>query len=251
MQLGRRVGAAVLIGFLPPIAALLAQPLHAQPAEAGLSVLVRTSDTGQPLVSALVLNLSGETRAVTDANGIAHITNLAAGSHQMLVRHLGYKTDTITVEIEPGRSTRVAVGLEIDPILLAEIRVLTRRSRLEQTGFNGRSKAGFGTFVTREEIVLMRPRFLSDVLRRVAGVNLSPTRVGGTSRASMRGSKVITGDCPIQYYVDGMMAYINVDDVRPEDVEGIEIYRGAATIPTLFNKGSALCGVVVIWTRDR
>ena len=42
-----------------------------------------------------------------------------------------------------------------------------------------------------------------------------------------------------------------MDEVRPEDVEGLEIYRGAASLPPEFNKGSAMCGAVVIWTRDR
>src|SRR5690606_18296194 len=125
------------------------------------------------------------------------------------------------------------------------------RSILFTNGFFERRGSGFGTFMTRQEIVAMRPRFMSDVLRRVAGINLVNSPYGGSSRASMRGAKTLAS-CPIQYYVDGAMTgMFNIDEVRPEDVEGLEIYRGAATIPPSFNKGSAMCGVIVIWTRVR
>ena len=56
--------------------------------------------------------------------------------------------------------------------------------------------------------------------------------------------------CPIQYYVDGVATTgLNIDDVLPRDVEGLEIYRGSSEIPPSFNRGTALCGVIVIWTR--
>ncbi len=95
----------------------------------------------------------------------------------------------------------------------------------------------------------MQPRFMSDVLRRVAGVSLQSTALGGTSRASMRGTKVL-GSCPIQYYIDGVPAIgFNIDDMPARDVEGMEIYRGASEVPPEFNRYTALCGVIVIWTR--
>lgn len=59
------------------------------------------------------------------------------------------------------------------------------------------------------------------------------------------------GRCPIQYYVDGtFVALFNIDEILPGDVEGMEIYRGAATIPAEYNKGTAICGLILIWTRN-
>lgn len=180
------------------------------------------------------------------------LTGLAPGSHTIRARYLGYATGSADVQLTAGRSEALRLDLAVQPLELAEVRVQARRSLLETTGFNSRRTAGFGTFVTRDDIVRMQPRFLSDVLRRVAGMDLSSGRPGGSSRVRVRGTKVMMGSCPIQYYVDGTMAaYFNVDDVRPEDVAGLEIYRGAATIPPAYNKGTALCGVVLIWTRDR
>jgi hypothetical protein len=59
-------------------------------------------------------------------------------------------------------------------------------------------------------------------------------------------------DCPPQYWVDGVKAFgLNIDDIIPQDVEGIEIYEGASTVPPQFNtkEGTTICGVVLIWTR--
>jgi len=67
------------------------------------------------------------------------------------------------------------------------------------------------------------------------------------NRAQMGGR-----DCPPQYWVDGVKAFaLNIDDIIPQDVEGIEIYEGASTVPPQFNtkEGTTICGVVLIWTR--
>jgi hypothetical protein len=43
---------------------------------------------------------------------------------------------------------------------------------------------------------------------------------------------------------------VSVDDlVAPGAIEGIELYRGTATIPAEFLTPQARCGVVAIWTR--
>ena len=44
--------------------------------------------------------------------------------------------------------------------------------------------------------------------------------------------------------------YQTIDElVPPSDVEGIEVYKGAATIPVELNGTGSACGVVSIWTR--
>jgi len=43
----------------------------------------------------------------------------------------------------------------------------------------------------------------------------------------------------------------SVDDIRPNDVKGIEVYLGPATIPAEFSsvQPDAPCGLVMIWTK--
>jgi hypothetical protein len=44
----------------------------------------------------------------------------------------------------------------------------------------------------------------------------------------------------------------SIDDVRPVDVRGIELYLGAATLPVEFSsvQPDAPCGIVMIWTKS-
>ena len=101
----------------------------------------------------------------------------------------------------------------------------------------------------RSDIEKRNPQRLSDMLRTIPGLHLASTRVGDDHRASMLRS-VPNRRCPIQYFVDGVSAMgFNIDDVAPGSIEALEIYRGASEIPPDFNRGTALCGVIVIWTR--
>jgi hypothetical protein len=222
-----------------------------QSSETAVRVTVRAADTNRLLAGALVRARGIGMQGVTGPNGVAWLQGIQPGAHEIQARYLGYGTETLHVRVEPGRTMAVAFDLPIQPIRLAEVEVQVAAPILARNGFFDRRGSGFGTFITREQIERMRPRFLSDVLRRAGGISLTPS-VGGTSRARMRGASSLSRDCPIQYYVDGtMVAYFNIDEVTPSDVEGLEIYRGAATVPPAFNKGSAMCGVVVIWTRIR
>jgi hypothetical protein len=92
---------------------------------------------------------------------------------------------------------------------------------------------------------------LSDMMRMVPGAKVIP--VAGTGMSTLRFNRAQIGrDCPPQYWVDGVKAYnLNIDDIIPSDVEGIEIYPGASTVPPQYNtrEGTTICGVVLIWTR--
>lgn len=213
-----------------------------------LQVTVRAADTRRPLVGAHITVGGVGIRGVTDQSGVARLSDLQPGSHQVSARYLGYSPASAVVVVGPDRAASLLLDLGVQPIQLAGVRVRARRTILHYNGFYDRRNAGQGTFLTRDEITRMQPRFMSDVLRRVAGTSLTPSRFG-TSSASFRGTKTL-GGCPVQYYVDGTQTFaLNVDDVTPDDVEGLEIYRGAATIPAAYNRGTAVCGVVLIWTR--
>jgi hypothetical protein len=246
----RRLSAlAVLLAI--PLVFLGALPADAQSREgsAALYVTVRSAATQQPLAGAQVLLHGVGIGGTADRSGAVRMDALPVGSQTVEVRYLGYAPEQVVVPLRADHSTSVAFELSMQPIQLAEVRVRTMPSVLKSRGFIERRGSGFGTFITRQQIVDMRPRYMSDVLRRVAGVNLTSSNFGGQTRASIRGNKVL-GACPIQYYLDGALTSLyNIDEIQPDDVEGIEIYRGAATIPPSYNNGTALCGVIVIWTR--
>lgn len=239
---------AVLVALILQLFPLFTRPAHGQQEPTSLRVGVHAADGGHPLVGALVSARGLGLLGVTGPGGAAAFSGLPPGAHTVQARYLGYAPVTMHVRLEPGRAVTMEFALPIEPIVLPEVQVRARPSLLARNGFFDRRGAG-GTFITRDQIERIRPRFLSDLLRRLGGISLTPS-AGGTARARMRGGGLSNRDCPIQYYVDGtMVAGFNIDDVAASDVEGLEIYRGAATVPPVFNKGSAMCGVIVIWTR--
>lgn len=130
-------------------------------------------------------------------------------------------------------------------------------------GFYTRRARNQGFYFDRPDIRRLGPRRTSEIIRHVPGLRticdhgpasctvrstISPPAVYNT----VRGQTVANGDCPIQYFVDGSpqpVDFFHLDDVRPEDIAGLEIYTRAATVPSRFNRGgNARCGVIVVWT---
>lgn len=224
-----------------------------QEALGAVVVTVHAAETGSRLAGAQVSIVGTGVRAVSGPDGTARLVSVPVGTQTVEVRRIGYATALRLVQVDASRMAAVSLALRIEVIALPEIRVQARRrpSYLDRVGFSRRRGNGPGRFLGRAEIEKRSPRFLSDMLRMVPGVNLSATRIGGDSRATMaRASAGGARRCPIQYFVDGVQTWgFNIDDVSPRDVEGLEIYNGASQVPAEFNRGSALCGVILIWTR--
>jgi hypothetical protein len=79
--------------------------------------------------------------------------------------------------------------------------------------------------------------------------------VGGRRQIRMsRSASNPRGDCPPQYFIDGMrMEGGSADEIIPHDIEALEVYAGIATIPLQFAPRAVqrekTCGAIVIWTR--
>jgi hypothetical protein len=56
--------------------------------------------------------------------------------------------------------------------------------------------------------------------------------------------------CPPQLFVHATPYSGDVDDFPPDVVEAMEVYSGSSEMPPELNVGRALCGAIVIWTRD-
>ncbi len=226
-------------------------PAAAQESEATLLTYVTMADSRAPIVGARV-SIAGTTiAALTGADGRVSLAGIPSGSQTVQVHVFGYAPAFGLVSLEPGQVATLSLAMRAAVFALPEIRVRARRrpTYLQQAGFEHRkSRGGGGAFVTRAEIQQRNPRMLSDMLRNVPGIVLGPTAFGD-ARASMARS---TGSrrCPIQYFVDGQQTIgFNIDDVPPRDVEGLEVYKGASAVPGEYNRGSAMCGVILIWTR--
>lgn len=240
-------------GVILAALALGGRPVVAQEQGAALIVSVRAGGTGEPLRGASVFLDGTGMGGLTDAAGMLRLDGLPPGPSDLSVRYLGYASARKIVRLMRGQTSRITVALEPEPIPLAEVSVRVRASpgvrRLVAVGFYRRMEHGPGSFITRSEIEERNPARSSELLRTVPGIRLIPTAFSDY-RAAMVRSSIPGRQCPIQYVIDGMPAFaFRIDDVPPGDIEALEIYRGSSEIPPSFNRGTALCGVIVIWTR--
>jgi hypothetical protein len=199
----------------------------------------------------------GVARIVSDEVGGFSLPVQRPGSHRIRARRLGHgELLTEGVMVETGDTLDVLLRMGPEPIALPEIDVVAR-ARPPRTGriagFYERAGRGFGTFITREEVERRGPVRLAHML---AEHGMEVTQVGG-SAFSLGILNRRTGCAPM-VYVDGIRLTHGPDPegageavglVNPLDVEGIEIYRGSATVPGEFGGSTAQCGVIVIWTR--
>jgi Carboxypeptidase regulatory-like domain/TonB-dependent Receptor Plug Domain len=254
-----------LLPRIPRAATLLAAlalvwdaPAEAQRGRATLRVTVSVQATGEPVMGARVAVEGTRDFAVTDQAGAAQLGGLPAGERMVEVRMLGLETRRVPVTLAEGAEAALPVRMELQPVELeavrAEARMRTRGTRmLTSNGFFDRKTLGSGTFLTRAEIERLRPRFLSDVLRRTTSMKMQQGMFG-RSRSSSRRQQNPGGfgmtQCQTLFFVNALpVQNFEPDEMRPEDIEGIEIYDGAADVPSAFARNSAACGAVVIWMR--
>ncbi len=227
----------------------LAQPIAAQPRQGAVSGTVK--DSGGTLLSNVEVMVMRTGRTVrTDSAGHFLLAALPAGHSDIGFRRVAFEPVIVSLQIPSDDTTDVEVRLGgITPLLPAVvINDHVERSRvLEQ--FEARRKTGAGYFVTRADIERRHPNTLSEYMRMVPGVRIVTLDNG---RSALRFARNPRGNCPPQYFVDGIPASnFDIDEVLPGDVEGVELYAGAAGVPPQFNRffGTTICGTILIWTR--
>lgn len=227
-------------------------PLAAQATRVRLTGTVRDS-LGVPIAAAEVA--LDERRARTDDSGRFEFPATAVGPVTVSARRIGFMPARLdTTLVAPRRAPMVVnvvlvlmpLPADLDPVeaLAASNRRLGKLSQFEE-----RRARGFGSFITRAEIIDRRPAYLSDMLRSVPGMLIMGSGMGGYA---VRVARTGRGrDCHPDYYIDGIPAPgFELDLMPPQDVDGIEIYRGASTVPAAFRQRTAGCGVIAIWTYD-
>lgn len=253
-----RVGSALApartlsIALLPLL--LLSSRAAAQQGVGAISGMVRDS-AGKPVADVEVIVAARPQSTRSDSTGAFRIAGVRAGRATVTFRRFGYEPRTVPATVAAGTTARVDVVLSPLVQELPGMTVLEQQQRVRKMleGFYHRRESGNGYFITRQEIESRNPIQLSDMLRMMPGAQLLP--MNGTGRATLRfaRSTMAGHDCPPQYFVDGVMAAgLNIDDLEPSDIEGIEVYSGASRIPPQFNDsriGTSICGVVVVWTR--
>ena len=208
-------------------------------------------ETGEPLEGVSVQlesdELERDTDRVTNDEGEFTFQTVPSGVYRIRIVRIGYQSLDHMVQLISRTEVELDVELSSEAVALEPIVVETRRSTaLAITGFYERQRRGFGRFVDRDDIEERNPFVVSDLFRTIPGVQVS----SGSGRMGSEGILTMRGGCRPEVFVDGlrMIPPFPFDQVLGvQDVEAIEVYRGAET-PAQYATTSG-CGSVVVWTR--
>lgn len=256
MDARSRIGAIAALALLAAPGPLAAQerggsgPDEEARRFAALVGQVVDATTGRPVDGAVVSMVGSGFGALTDSTGAFRIPRTHAGADTIEVRYIGFEPSRTAIELAPEQTSRVTLLLSPTVVRVAELTVEVRRSRrsAKLAGFIERRERGFGVFFTPRDIRTRNPRLPSDLLRGIPGVTVGPIRHGKAPVHIGRGSRL---GCPPAIYLDGVyQAGMDLDDIPPEDLGAVELYRGATDTPPQFMRTGSTCGAIVIWTPD-
>lgn len=246
---GRAVaGSAVLLALV----VTAAHPVIAQRVPPTGSVLITVLDSsGAGIIDAEVRVEGSAVHGVTDETGKVRLTAVPIGPVRLGVRRLGFRPASVEVAVNADSPATASVTLAAVGHRLAPIFVRGAATRLTgpMAEFYERRDRGLGRFITRAELERDRPHLLTDVFRRIPGIQIVSTEMIPNA-IRMRGMR-----CAPLVWLDGSpaaAAEFDLDAIPPESVEGIEVYRGVSEVPPQFigPHGLGTCGVVVVWSRS-
>ncbi len=237
-------------------ACLLAMATRPSAAQSGVlrGVVVDSAD-GTLIENAGILVDSLRKVARSDANGRFTLTKMPQGQIDLVVRRIGYKPQRQTIVLSGGVNDSVKVELVGQPEVLKAIAIDASERHLRQgiEDYYVRRAQGIGTFITREQLDELRSTEPTDALRQVPGVQLGRTRNGEKTVRFTGTTSINHRDCAPTLWLDGeRVPGMELDQIPAQDIEGIELYRGASTTPAQFwqgNTNNTACGTIVVWSR--
>lgn len=239
---------AIIMGTL----AISARAAAQDPLPVGVvSVSVRDS-LGESIAGAELTVDGTNVHGVTDERGEIRFTAVRGGPATVHVRRLGFQPASINVLVDERAPAASIVTLNRLPQRLAPIVVRGGTNYVgRMAGFYQRRDLGIGHFVSRERLERENPTHLTDIFRRLPGVQITSTRFIRNA-VRFRGNG---GACWPLVWLDGAplpTAEFDIDFLSPQSIEGIEVYSGISQIPPQFmgTRGLGSCGVIVVWSRE-
>ncbi|MHC4448103.1 MAG: TonB-dependent receptor plug domain-containing protein, partial [Planctomycetota bacterium] len=243
-----------------PLCAVLLWALPAQAQTGEVSGRVVDEVTGRPIEGAQIVIVGTNIRAQSRVDGLYNLVNVPLGSQQVRVMIIGYATQTATLTTQPG------VTATLDFTLSRAVISLDAMVVTGQAGAVSRREIGNSISTIDAETIANLP--ISDVGQALQGLAAGVTvmdnsgQVGVGQRIRLRGINSVTmGNQPL-IYVDGVrildralnddpetgnLAPSPLNDINPEDIERIEVVKGAAATTLYGTEASA--GVIQVFTR--
>ena len=226
---------------------------------------VTDSETGEPLVGAQVFVKGTFVGTTTDVNGSYSLE--LDNSETVIVAYIGYKTQELSTTGGDGNFAMEADVLRQDEVVVTGLVSTVKR----------RNAANAVSSLSGDDLVNAPTQTLDQALSgQFAGVNIrrNTGAPGGGTNVNLRGQSTLTGSTQPLYVIDGIIVNNDanqsgidvvtaatgagssrpqgqptnrIGDINPNDVESIEVLKGASAAAIYGSKASN--GVVIINTK--
>jgi outer membrane receptor for Fe3+-dicitrate len=190
-----------------------------------------TTEFGQPLEGANVfiteMAISVPTNAAGDYTITVPAARVSGQQVNLRVRAFGYQPQVRPVRVTAGAQS-FNFAMKQDVNRLAEVVVTGVTSGTEQ------KKLAFSVArVDEREMPVPSANPLSQLQGKVPGANIvaGTGRPGAAPAVLLRGPKMMNAQGRSQeplYIVDGVVLTSGIDDINPQDIESVEVVKGAA-----------------------
>jgi hypothetical protein len=210
----------------------------------------------QPVKGARVEAPMWGVAVLTKDDGTFNLEGVPTGTQLIIVRHIGFEVERVTVNVTSRQPIEVRVTLGPSVSVLDPVLVTARANyALDKNGFSARQRTGWGKYFTSEDIAKRKPYEVSDILRDVPGIRVV-RGIGGASIQDNSARYILGGgrggSCT-RVWVDGyewrMVDAGDIDTfVQPRDILGLEVYK-AHEAPIQYRDVDDNCITILMWTR--
>ncbi len=201
------------------------------------------AEGGRPVVGAQVSVLTTAAQARTDENGRFTLSGLPAGTFELEIRQIGYRSERRAIELRSGNMARHDARLE-RIVTLDSVKVIAQRVRFPEFEANKR-RATHARFLNQADIDKVRDHAtnVSDIVTQLVGWRIS----GFGINARVDNCDVAVDDSkePLVQVEPGQATGGMLNRVRASDVGVMEFYPPRSySAPTQFRGRCA----IMIWT---
>lgn len=200
-----------------------------------------TDNNGQPLAG-VSINRKGSILGTTSNSEGRYEINVPDGNSVLVFSFVGFKTEEVQVA---GQTTINVVLLAGEAKSLSEVVVtaLGIKRELKSLAYSTQNISGSKLSEAKETNVI------NALQGKVAGVTITKnaTGPGGDSKVIIRGNRSISGSSQPLYVIDGVPLNGNVSMLNADDIESMNILKGAAAAALYGSQGQN--GAIIITTR--
>ena len=252
-----RLAALAVVGTVVGTLALLS-PMGLGAQSSSLAGVVVVSPGNKPLASAEILMPGLKLSTRSDSTGRFHFGPFAAGTHEVLVRSIGYSPTAAKIVFRDSLEIRADFLMNASTVLeTVDVRgVLDKRWASRLVEFEQRRAGGIGVFLAYDKLeknsAMSVPALLTSFMPGVRIARINNTEVAISSRGGR--------NCPLQILMNRLNMYngegmfFDVNSIESRDILGVEYYNAFST-PSELNLrprgpyGGSRCGTLVLWVK--